>query len=235
MSRAIRRVFMSTLLAEVAAFAIVATLSPFPIIALVPLLAAEHGVRRGVAFFMGWVLGLAIAAGGIYAALHVLEVDLATDSGPATWTSWTKLVLGAALAVYAARTWMSRPRAGETATPPAWLASLDGAPTTKLASTGVAIAALNPKILLLAFGAAAAIVQAERSQSDSWVAVVAFVVIGAIGPLVPIVIATVAGVRSARLLATLRTWMERNNALIMAALFGAIGAKLVVDSLRALS
>ena len=225
---------MTSALADVVALALVVTLSPFPIIALVPIVSAAHGVARGWAFLAGWVAGLALVSIGSYTLLELSGVDMTSGSEPATWATLTRGALGVLLVVYAARTWLGRPRDGEVAEAPAWLTSIDDASTSRIAVTGFVISAINPKILLLSFAVGAAVVEAEQSTSGSLVALGCYILVATIGPAVPVVVATASPERSAQLLGRLRTWMQRHDAAIMATLFGVIGAKLLIDTVRAL-
>lgn len=225
---------MTSALADVAAFALVVTLSPFPIIALVPIVSGRSGVARGWAFLAGWVAGLAVVSFGAFMLLELSGVDPSSGSEPATWATVTRGLLGVLLVAYAARTWLGRPRDGEVAEAPAWLASIDDASTSRIAVTGLAISAVNPKILLLSVAAAAAVVEAEQSTSSSMIALGCYVVVSTIGPAIPVILATAAPSRSAHLLTRLRAWMQRHDPAIMAVLFGVIGAKLIIDTLRTL-
>jgi hypothetical protein len=59
--------------------------------------------------------------------------------------------------------------------------------------------------------------------------------IASIGAAAPVVIYFALGDRSRDLLESLKTWMARNNAVIMAVLLLVIGAKLVGDAIAGLS
>jgi hypothetical protein len=61
-----------------------------------------------------------------------------------------------------------------------------------------------------------------------------FAVIGTIGVAAPVVIYFLMGDRAPRMLADIRTWMGRNNAVIMTVLLLVIGAKLVGDGIGGL-
>lgn len=98
---------------------------------------------------------------------------------------------------------------------------------------GFALSALNPKNVLLVVAAALEIVALGLPASDEITALLVFVVIASIGVLTPVVLAAVLGDRSRAPLDTLRGWMARNNATVMAVLFLVIGAKLVGDAVAA--
>jgi Sap, sulfolipid-1-addressing protein len=62
-----------------------------------------------------------------------------------------------------------------------------------------------------------------------------FVLIASIGVATPIVIYFVLGDRAGPLLDRLKTWMVRNNSVIMAVLLVIIGVKLIGDAIAGLS
>ena len=105
----------------------------------------------------------------------------------------------------------------------------------KTAGAGVVLSAANPKNLVLAIGAAAAIAETEISVGQEIVAYAVFVLIGTIGVAVPVFIYFGLGERARPLLDGMHTWMARNNAVIMAVLFLVIGAKLVGDAISGFS
>jgi cytochrome c biogenesis protein CcdA len=67
------------------------------------------------------------------------------------------------------------------------------------------------------------------------VAVVVFTVIASIGVAAPVVIYVALGERSHELLDRLKTWMARNNTVIMAVLLLVIGVKLAGDAVAGFS
>lgn len=226
---------MDSYLADIAALALVAALSPFPIIAIVPVLSAARGVPRGATFVLGWAVGLAVAMGAAIVVVTASGADPTDASGPASWVSIVRVLIGVLLVGYSITSWIGRPRAGEPVTSPGWIAALETTRTRRLATVGVAISALNPKIILLAVGAATATVQANVPSDDTLLAIALFVAIGSLGALTPLLVLLLAGDRAERLLAAIRTWMERHGSTLVTLLFLLIGVKLVVDGIRGLT
>jgi len=97
------------------------------------------------------------------------------------------------------------------------------------------LAGANPKNLLLAVAGAAAIAQTGISGTQQAVAYLVFVLIGSLGIGAPVVIYLVMGERSEAVLARLKDWMGRNNAVIMSILCLVIGAKLIGDAIGGLT
>jgi threonine/homoserine/homoserine lactone efflux protein len=159
--------------------------------------------------------------------------DASEEGQPATWVSWLRLVLGVLLAAGGgAPVPRSSPR-GEAAP-----GQVDGGDRPVQgragAGRGAALAAANPKNLLLAVGGPAAIAQTGIPDGQQAIAYAVFAVIGPSGWVAPVGICFVTGKRSAELLGRLKDWMGHNNAVIMAVLCLVISVKLVGDALSGL-
>jgi Sap, sulfolipid-1-addressing protein len=214
-------------------FAVGVLLSPMPIIAVVLMLVTPRARVNGPVFLLGWILGLAVV-GAI--ALSVVGAGTSSDtSGPATWVSWLKLVLGLLLLLIAVRDWKGRPARGEEAPIPSWMNAIDTFTPVKAAGTAFFLAGINPKNLLLVVAGAAAVAQTGVSGADQAVAWAVFVVIASVGVAAPVVIYLVMGEKAAAVLESLKSWMAHNNSVIMSVLCLVIGVKLIGDSISGFS
>jgi Sap, sulfolipid-1-addressing protein len=213
--------------------AIGVALSPVPIIAVVLMLTTPRARSNGPAFVVGWLVGLGVV-GAIVLALAGPS-DASESGQPATWVSWLQLLLGVLLLLVAARQFRGRPREGQEAPLPKWMGAIDRFTLGQALGGGAALAAANPKNLLLAVGAAAAIAQTGIPGSQQAIAYAVFAVIGTLGVGAPVGIYLAMGKRSAQLLGGLKDWMGHNNAVIMAVLCLVIGVKLIGDALSALT
>lgn len=220
---------MNQAIGQVLALAVAVGLSPIPIIGVVLMLATPRARSNGPAFIAGWVAGLA--------ALGTVVLVVAGGAGagdgnqPADWVNLLKLALGVALLLVALKQWRGRPRAGEAAELPSWMRSVDHFTAGRSAGLGVALAAVNPKNLVLVVGAAATIAQTGASAGKQAVALAVFILIGSIGTSVPVILYFAMGERSKRLLDELKGWMAQNNGTIMAVICLLIGAKLIGDGI----
>jgi threonine/homoserine/homoserine lactone efflux protein len=208
-------------------------ISPLPIVAVVLMLVSARGRANGPAFLLGWIVG--VAGAGTILLLIASGADAHEDGQPADWVSWLKLVLGLGLLLLAAKQWRGRPHEGEEAPTPKWMGALDAFTPVKACGAGIVLSALNPKNLLLIVAGMAAIAQTGISVGEQAVALLVFTVIAAIGVATPVVIYFALGDRSAQLLDRLKTWMARNNGVIMAVLLLVIGVKLIGDAISGLS
>jgi hypothetical protein len=157
------------------------------------------------------------------------------QAGPAAWVSWLKLVLGVLLLVLAGTRFRGRPRSGEQAPMPGWMSAIDRFGAGRVVGTGAVLAAANPKNLLLAVGAAAAVAQTGIPGGQEALAYLVFAVVGTAGVGAPVVIYCTMGDRATTLLAGLKGWLGRNNAVIVAVLCLVIGSKLVGDAVGGLT
>jgi hypothetical protein len=224
---------MGEAIGQILPFAVGVGLSPIPIIAVIVVLSTPRARANGPAFLVGWLLGL--TAVGTVVFLVAGWAGASDDGGPATWVSLLKLALGLLLLLLALKQWRGRPRGEEEAAEPKWMGAVDSFTPAKTAGAGVVLSAANPKNLVLAIGAAAAIAETEISVGQEVVAYAVFVLIGTIGVAAPVFIYVALGERARPILDTLHTWMARNNAAIMAVLFLVIGAKLIGDAISGLS
>jgi threonine/homoserine/homoserine lactone efflux protein len=208
-------------------------ISPLPIVAVVLMLVTRQGRVNGPAFVLGWLIGI-----GVVGAI-VLSVaggaDASKSGQPADWVSWLKLVLGLLLLLVAAKQFRARPHDASEVVTPKWMGALEGFTPVKALGAGAALAAVNPKNLLLVVAGAAAIAETGISTGDQVVAFVVFAVIATIGVGAPVVLYFALGERSRAMLEELKTWMSTNNTVIMAVLLLVLGWKLIGDGISGLS
>jgi threonine/homoserine/homoserine lactone efflux protein len=220
---------MGDAIGQVLPFAVGVAISPVPIIAVILMLVTVHARANGPAFIVGWIVGLSI--------IGVIGIAGASgdSSGPPTWLVWLQAVLGVLLLVVAARQYRARPQDGEVAPTPKWMGAIDSFTPGKALGAGVLLSALNPKNLLLAVGAAATIEQTGASTGDEAIAYLVFALIASIGVTTPVVLFFALGDRAPAVLERIKTWMGRNNAVIMAVLCLVIGVKLIGQALSGLT
>jgi Sap, sulfolipid-1-addressing protein len=224
---------MGQAIGQTLSFGIGVALSPLAIIAVVLMLFTPRGRVNGSAFLAGWVLAIAVVgaivllvAGGASASKH---------GTPATWVSVVKIILGVWLLLLAGRQWRGRPRGRTRPELPGWMKTIDRFTPTRSLAMAVALAAINPKNLVLIVGAAAAIAQTGAGTGGQAVALIVFTIIGSLGVAAPVAIDYLMGERATTMLEELRDWMARENATIMALICLIIGAKLIGDAITALA
>jgi threonine/homoserine/homoserine lactone efflux protein len=218
---------------EILPLAIGVAISPVPIIAIVLMLGTPRARSNGLAFALGWLAGLTIVGGALLALASGNSQE--NDGGPETWVSVVKLVLGVLFLLLAARTWRSRPKAGQEAAMPKWMQAIDTFTTGRSLVFGVLLSGVNPKNLALTIAAATTIAQTGISGGESAGALIVFILIGSLSILTPVFIYFALGTRAAVILDELKDWMAGHNAAIMTVLLLVLGAKLIGDAVGGLS
>lgn len=208
-------------------------ISPMPIVAVVLMLVSRRGGSNGLAFLLGWVVGITAVAALV--VLLVGETDTTADAEPQTWASILKLVLGLGLLALAVKEWRARPASGTTPPTPRWMTAIDSFTAVKAFGLAILLGAVNPKNLLLVVSGAATIAQATTVRSEQLGALAVFVVVASIGVATPLVVYLVLGDRAPAVLEAIKAWMTQNNATIMAVLLLVLGSKMIGDAITALS
>lgn len=224
---------MGAAIGQILPLAVGVALSPVPIIAVALMLMSQRARLNGPLFVIGWLVGLAVI--GVVVLAVAGPGDASSHGKPATWVSVLKLVLGLLLLLLAVRQWRDRPRPGHEVEAPKWMGSIEHFTPGKAAGAGAVLSGANPKNLLLAVGAAAAIAQTGIGSGDQAIAYVVFALIATVGVATPVVMFFALGDRSQRILAGLRDWMGQHNAVIMAVICLIIGAKLIGDAIGGFS
>jgi hypothetical protein len=224
---------MGAAIGQILPLAVGVALSPVPIIAVALMLMSQRARLNGPLFVIGWLIGLAVI--GVVVLAVAGPGDASSQGKPATWVSVLKLVLGLLLLLVAVRQWHGRPRPGQEVEAPKWMGSVERFSPGKALGAGAVLSGANPKNLLLAIGAAAAIAQTGIGSGDQAIAYVVFALIATVGVATPVVMFFALGDRSQRILAGLRDWMGQHNAVIMAVICLIIGAKLIGDAIGGFS
>jgi Sap, sulfolipid-1-addressing protein len=143
------------------------TLEPLTIVAFILMLGSKGGIRKGLAFILGW--GACLVA--VIAAVVLLTGGKppAPNTAPSTAALVVKALLGALLIWVGLR---QRRRMGRPHKQPGWMARLDHMSLWAAAGLGVF---LQPWTLVAA--GAATVVQAKLSTAGDWLTLVLFCVL----------------------------------------------------------
>lgn len=224
---------MGAVIGDLLPFALGVAVSPIPIIAVILMLLAPRAGGTSAGFGLGWLAGIVVVTTVV--VLVAGGAGAGTDEGgPSTASSWIKLLLGVLLLALAVREWRQRPRPGEDAVLPKWMAAIDGFTPVKATGLGFLLSALNPKNLLMCIAAGLTIGAASLGAGQSVAAVAVFTVIAASTVLVPVVAYAVAKDRMRGPLDELKVWLQANNAAVMSVLILVIGTVLVGKGLGGL-
>ncbi len=216
---------MGQAIGESLPFAIGVAISPIPIIAVILMLLSKRAGANSTAFGIGWLVGI----GGVTAVVVAVAGSIGTtsDGTQSSGTSTVKLVLGIALLILGRRNWRKRPAAGETAALPKWLRAVENITPIKSGVLAVGLSAVNPKNLIMIVGGGVAIAQAPTSPAGHVGAAVIFVVLAASTVILPVVLYRIMGAKAQPMLTSLNTWLQQNNATVMAVLLLVMGVVLI--------
>lgn len=98
------------------------------------------------------------------------------EGDPSATVSWIKLALGVLLLAFGAKQW--RGRGGEHETPK-WMQAIDDMTAAKGLGLGFALAAINPKNLMMCIAAGISIGSASLGSGEVVVAILVFTIIAA--------------------------------------------------------
>lgn len=213
---------MNQVIGALLPLAIGIAISPVPIIATILMLLSSRAGAASLGFMLGWVVGIAFSVGLFYGLSSAAGFDSA--SSPSTGASWTKIVVGALLMLLGLRQWRSRPRRGESAVLPGWMAAIDKVNAGKAAGLGFLLCAVNPKNLGLSIGAGVQIADADLGTNQVISAVAVFVLLASASVVVPVLAYAVAKERIRQPLDDLHGWLVQNNATVMTILLTVMGA-----------
>ena len=119
-----------------------------------------------------------------------------------------------------------RGRSGEHETPK-WMQAVDEMTAAKGLGLGFALAAINPKNLLMCIAAGVSIGSASLATSGAITSILVFTVIASSTVAIPVIGYLVAADRLRKPLANLKVWLEDNNTTVMSVLILVVGVVLI--------
>ncbi len=216
---------MGGVIGDILPLALGVAISPMPVIAAILMLLSPKARTTGVGFMVGWIAGIVIAVTAFTLLSSLLPAEDSDASKPIQGT--IKLVLGVLLLLLAVKQWRGRPSGDVAPQLPKWMSAIDTLTPVKGLGLGVLLSALNPKNLILAAGAGVVIGSGGLSTGQTVVVIVIFTAIASCTVAVPVIAYLVAADRMAQPLESLRTWLVRENATVMAVLLLVIGVVMI--------
>ncbi len=222
---------MGGVIGQLLPYALGIAISPIPVVAVILMLLTRHAGVIASAYLAGWVGGLVIVLLTVQLLAGLLG---AAPGAPPGWLPWLSIALGLLLLVLGVRRWLSRPPSGVAAPLPPWLHAVDELRPSPAAAMGALMSGVNPKNLALTVAAALVLVEAGLSGVESLVAVAVFVVLASASVAAPILYHAFGGPGTRAVLDTWRSWLEDNNATVMAVLLVVLGVVILGRGLAAL-
>ena len=197
------------------------TLEPLTIVAFILILGAQQGLRKGLAFILGWTACLVAVIAVVVLVTGGKPPE--PHTAPSTAALVVKALLGALLIWVGLR---QRRRMGRPRKQPGWMARLDHMSPWAAAGLGVF---LQPWTLVAA--GAATVVQAKLSTAGDWLALVFFCLLATSSFLVMELYAAFAPVAAAARLEEVQKWIDahQDQAIVVGALV--VGAWLLGNSI----
>src|SRR5499427_4305946 len=197
------------------------TLEPLTLVAFILILGTQQGLRKGLAFILGWTACLAAVSAVVVLVTGGKPPE--PHTAPSTAALVVKALLGALLIWVGLR---QRRRMGRPRKQPGWMARLDHLSPWAAAGLGVF---LQPWSLVAA--GAATVVQAKLSTAGDWLALVAFCLLATSSFLVMELYAAFRPKAAEARLRQLQTWIDthQDQAIVVGSL--AVGAWLLGHSL----
>jgi hypothetical protein len=177
------------------------TLEPLTIVAFILILGARQGIRKGLAFLLGWMACLV----AVIAAVVLVTGGKPPEphTAPSTAALVVKALLGAALIWVGLR---QRGRMGRPRKQPGWMARLDHLSLWAAAGLGVF---LQPWTLVAA--GAATVVQAKLSTAGDWLSLILFCLLATSSFLVMEIYTAFAPAAAGARFEQLHTWIDTHQ------------------------
>lgn len=217
-----------SVLTELIPLALVVALSPLSIIPAVLVLYTPRPRPTGLSFLAGWLLGL-IALAAIFVGVSGLLGGMHRQ--PPTWASWLRIIVGAALVAFGVYRFLTRGKSDHT---PRWMANLSTLTPARAVVTGAALTVVNPKVLLVSAAAGLAIGSTGLNPPGVWAAVFYYGAAAGSTVALPILAYAVSGARLDSTLTRVKDWMERNHAVLVAAILVVIGLLVLYKGIHGL-
>ena len=213
---------MGSAIGDILAPAIGVALSPLPIVGVILMLLSPNAARLAPAFVIGWAVAI-IAVVGLVIVLADAD-NLTEESGdPSTASIVIHLVFGGLLLLLGAQQWRKRPKPGEDAEMPKWMATIDKVSVPVAIGLGALLGGVNPKNLIFNLAAGTAIVQSGASGGEAIVALIVYVVIASLSVTIPVIWYLTNPQKARGTLTEMQGWLTQNNAAVMCVLFLVLG------------
>ncbi|QEO10672.1 GAP family protein [Protaetiibacter larvae] len=206
--------------------------SSVPIMAVLVILLSERGRTSGLAYLIGYAIGLAGVTVAFTAGIRAIpeRVDV-----PQPATGIAEIVLGVGCMVFAIWSFVIARRRGPEAEPrmPAWLRRLGTLGPIPAFGVGV-ILNLRPKALVLLAAAALAINSGAVTPVTWTIETAVFLALGISTIAVPVILVRRDGPRARAALERARDWIERNSYIVSSVVVVMVGVVLVGSGLSGL-
>jgi hypothetical protein len=190
-------------------FALGIALNPTPIVAAILLLTSNRGMRKGIAYLVGWLIGLITLLTTV--VLVVSSRDYRRASFTAQLTDWALLSFGVVLLIMAWIQWRKRPLPDEESLSLKWLRGMVQVNSFEAWSAGLFFGLFSVRNILLT-GAAAMIMGESIMSTDGMLfSCLLFVTIASLGIALPVMLAATQSDQANATLTEWENWLSLHN------------------------
>ena len=208
-------------------------LNPVAIIIGVLIENRDNPRRNGIAYLLGWLLGLAVL---ITVPTLILHDRFGLESGRRpdmiAHAAQFRGALGVLLLILAAAALIKGPIPGDQVADPRWARAIDGGSVWRMFGMGAFVSIVNLRNLVLLAAAISIISQAELDLVAMLIVLGLFIVMASIGVLFPLLVSFFGNDGQVRKLREGSTWLTRHMGMITGVIMGLFGVMLLTGSLR---
>jgi threonine/homoserine/homoserine lactone efflux protein len=216
-------------LVDLILLAVVVSVSPFPVIAMILVLFSRAALRNGTAFLVT-VAAVALVVPAAVAFAVDASGDDAGGGGGSSLKGWALLALGALLLVLARRNW-SRRASGKV---PAVFDKIAEMGIIGVTTLAMGTTLLNPKNLVMYVSAGAALGALDLEVGPTAGLAAVFCIVSTLPLWASLAYLAAGGAQASRRLQRLKDWLMHNNKAIMAVVLAVLGGIVIVNGLTAL-
>jgi Sap, sulfolipid-1-addressing protein len=216
---------VGSVLGDVLPLAVGVAISPIAVIAVILMLFGPKARATSLGFLFGWVFAILITV--IASMALSAQVEAGESNKPSAVVSWIKLLLGVAALAISVKQWRTSLTEDLPPVTPKWMGSVEKIKLPGAAGLGFALVAFSPANLALCVAGGVTIGGGSLSDGGDAVAVTTFAVVACAAVVIPVAAYGIAADRMRGPLDSLKRWLERNNATVMAVLMLVIGAVLL--------
>lgn len=214
-------------LAVLIPLALVIATSPFSVVPAILVLHTPRPRPTGLAYLLGWTTGMLV----IISISTRVSMAIEHVGDFPKWTLWVRIVLGSALIVWGAYSWLTR---GRRTHEPAWIRHITAFTPTRAAIFAALLPALVLKQLSVCVAAGLSLGGANLGLVGGVIAFSVFLLVATSTVAIPVVGYLTWPSRFGPALEALKGWLQRHATAIVAVVLTVIGVVLLHDGISQL-
>jgi hypothetical protein len=208
-------------------------ISTVPIIAVILILFTKKAKSNGLAYLLGWIVGVALLCGIVFTLASLVQ-PAAPGSGPNYVTAIVKIVMGLLMVFLGLKQWSGRPKKGEQAKFPAWMATLDTITPPKAFLLAAFLGIVNTKNIPIVLSAVPDLNSMGLGMTLELIVLGILVLLGSVLIAVPVLANLFFGEKTKPVLNTWKGWLVENNHTVLFLVFLIIGVMICSKGIEGL-